>query len=94
MINEEISNQMTRTFIEIKSSLNFQKQSAISAAITETVLPSKQHSLDMHGRSNYATVDRWSNGLHQCPRTTDFTVEDRRSSELQRNPESENAQRT
>ena len=87
MNNEENSNQMSRRVNEIKSSLNFQIQNAISAAITEAVLPSIQNSLDMHGRANYATVDRRSNGLHQCPRTTNFSQEDRRSSELQRNPE-------
>ena len=94
MNNEEISNQLTRRFSEIKSSLNFQIQSAISAAITETVVPSIQNTLDMQGRTNFTVVDRGSNEPYPGIRTANSTAEDQRSSELQRNPEAGNVQKT
>ena len=40
LINEEISNQMSRRLNEIKTSLDSQIQNAITTAIVETVLPS------------------------------------------------------
>ena len=94
MINEEISNQMSRRLNEIKISLNSQIQNAIIVAIADTVLPSIQNALETQGRSNFTVVDRASNGLHPGPRTSNFTVEDQRSSGRQRNPEAENAQKT
>ena len=47
MINEEISDQMSRKFNEIKSSLKSQTQDAITTAIAEKVLPSIQNTLDI-----------------------------------------------
>ena len=74
LINEEISNQMS-ILNEIKTSLNSQIQDAITSAITNTLLPFFQNTLEMQGRAN-------------------STMEDRRSSGLQRNSEAENAQKT
>ena len=48
----------------------------------------------MKERANFTMADRGSNGLHVDPRTTNITVEDRRSSGLQRNTEAEKAQKT
>ena len=93
LINEEISNQMSRKLNEVKTSLNSQIQEAITAAITSTVLPSIQNTLEKQGRPNFTTVDRGSNGLHPSPRSTDFTIRDRRSSGLQRNAEVGNSQK-
>ena len=39
-------------------------------------------------------VDQGSNGLQDSTRAANFTMGDRRSCELQRNPEVENAQKT
>ena len=94
LINEEISNQMSRRLIEIKTSLDSQIQNAITTAITETEFPSIQNTLDMQGTANFTVVDRESGGLHVGPRVSIFTVEDRRSSVLKRNPEAEKAQKT
>ena len=94
LINEEISNQMSRRLNEIKTSLNSQIQNAITAAITETVLPSIQNVLEMQGRPNFTVVDRASNGPHPATRTGNSTVEDQRSSGRQRNPEVESSQKT
>ena len=94
LINEEISNQMPRKLNEIKTSLKTQIQDAITAAITNTVLPSSQNTLEMQGRPDFTMVDRGSNGLHPSPRSTDFTIKDRRSSGLQRNAEVGNSQKT
>ena len=94
LINEEISNQMSIKLNEVKTSLNSQIQEAITAAITNTVLPSIQNTLEMQGRPNFTTVDRGSNGLHPSPRSTDFTIRDRRSSGLQRNAEVGNPQKS
>ena len=65
MINEKVSNQVSRKLHEIKSSLNSQNQDAITTAITEKVLPSIQNTLDAQGRANFTVVDRGSNGLQQ-----------------------------
>ena len=94
LINEEISNQMSRRLNEIKTSLNSQIQNAITAAIADTVLPSIQNSLEMQGRANFTMADRGSNGLHPSPRAGNSTIEDRRSSGLQRNSEVANTQKT
>ena len=93
LINEEISNQMSRKLNEVKTSLSSQVQEAITAAITNTVLPAIQNTLEMQGRLDFTIVDRGSNGPHLSPRPTDFTVRDRRSSGLQRNAEVGNAQK-
>ena len=94
LINEEVSNQISRKLIEIKTSLNSQIQEAITDAIASTVLPSIQNTLEMQGRPNFTLVDRRSNGLHPSPRSTEFTITDQRSSELQRNAEVGNSQKT
>ena len=49
LINEEFSDQMTRKLNEIKTSLNSRIQDVVTAAITHTVLPSIQNTLDMQG---------------------------------------------
>ena len=85
LINEEISNQMSRKLNEVKTSLSSQVQEAITAAITNTVLPAIQNTLETQGRLDFTMVDRGSNGPHLSPRPTDFTIRDRRSSGLQRN---------
>ena len=94
MINEEISNQMSRRLNEIKTILNFQIQDAISNAITEKILPSFQNTLQMQERSNYTTVDRGSTGLHDSSKSANYTTGDRSSSGLQWNSEVENAQKS
>ena len=94
LISEEISNQMSRKLNEIKTGLNSQIKDAITAAITSTVLPSIQKTLEMQGRPNFIMVDRESNGPHPSPRSTDFTLKDRRSSRLQWNAEVGNSQKT
>ena len=85
---------MSRRLNEIKTSLYSQIQNAITAAITDTVLPSIQNVLEMHGRPNVTVVDRASNGPHPGPRTGNSTVEDQRSSGRQRNPEVGNSQKS
>ena len=94
LINEEISNQMSRKLNEVKTSLNSQIQEAVTAAITNTVLPAIQNTLEMQGRSNFTIVDRASNGLHPSPRSANLPKKDRRSSGLQRNTEVGNSQKT
>ena len=91
---EKLSNQMSKKLNEIKTSLNSQIQNAITAAITVTVLPSIQNTLEVQGRANFTMVDQTSNGLHPGPRTDNFTMGDRRSSGLQRNPEVGNSRKT
>ena len=93
LINEEISNQVSRKLNEIKTSLNSQVQNAITSAITNTILPSIQNTLEMQGRANFAMVDRGSNGPQPGLRTSDSTMEDLRSSGPQRNPEVGNSQK-
>ena len=92
MINEEISNQMSRKLNEIKNSLGFQIQAAINTTITEKILPSIQNTLEMQGRDNYTKVDRGSIELHDKAKSDNFTTGERRSSGLQRNSEVENTQ--
>ena len=94
LISEEISNQMSRKFNEVKTNLSSQVQEAITAAIANTVLPAIQNTLETQGRLDFTMVDRGSNGLHLSPRPTDFTIRDRRSSGLQRNAEVGNAQKS
>ena len=94
LIIEEISSQMARKLNEIRISLNSQIQNAITFAITSTVLPYIQNTLNMQGRTNYTVVDRESNGPHLGPKTPNYTVEDQRSSGLQWNLEAENGQKT
>ena len=89
LINEEISNQMSRRLNEIKISLNSQIQDAITTAIASSVLPSIQKTLEMHERANFTIVDQGSAGLHPCLRTANSTMEDQRSSGLQPSPEAE-----
>ena len=48
----------------------------------------------MRGRANSTVVDRESNGLRLGSKMTTYTVEDQRSSGLQRNPEAENSKKT
>ena len=85
---------MSRKLNEIKTGLNSQIKDAITAAITSTVLPSIQNTLEMQGRPNFTMVDRESNGPHPSPRSTDFTLKDRRSSGLHWNAEVGNLQKT
>ena len=93
IISEEVSNQMSRKLNEIKNSLNFQTQDAISNAITAKISPSIQNTLETQGRMNCTTMDRGSIGLHDTPKAANFTRGDRKSSGLQRNSEVENAQK-
>ena len=93
LISEEISNQMSRKLNEIKTSLNFQIQDAISNAITEKNFFLSKNTLEAQGRGNYTMVDQGINGLQDSSRAANFTLGDRRSSGLQRNPEVENAQK-
>ena len=90
MINEEISNQMSRKLDEIKNGLNIQIQNAISSAITEKILSSIQK----QKRVNYTLVDRGSIGLQDRAKSTNFNTGDRRSGELQWNSEVENARKS
>ena len=92
LINEEIANQMSKKLNEIKTSLNSQIQNAITAAITDTVLPSIQNTLEVQGRANFTMVDQASSGLYSGPRTNNFTMGDR--GRLQPNPEVGNSQKT
>ena len=94
LISEEISNQMSRKLNEIKTGLNSQIKDAITAAIISTVLSSIQNTLEMQGRPNFTMVDQESNEPHPSPRSTDFTLKDRRSSGLQWNAEVGNSQKT
>ena len=87
LINEEIANQKSKKLNESKTNLNSQIQNAITAAITDTVLSSRQITLEVQGRANFTMVNQASSGLHPGPRTNNFTMGDRRSSGLQRNPE-------
>ena len=93
MINEETSNQMSRKLSEIKNSLNFQIQDAISNAITEKILPSIQNTLETRGRENHTLADQAANGLQDSSRATNFTAGDRGSGGLQRNSKVENVQK-
>ena len=90
MISEEISNQMSRKFNEIKESLNYQIQDAISSAITVQILPSIQNTLNKHGTVDYTVMDQKSSGPHERPSTENYTKVDHRSGGLQWNLENEN----
>ena len=83
---------MSKKLNEIKTSLNSQIQNAITAAITDTVLPSIQNTLEVQGRANFTMVDQASSGLYPGPRTNNFTMGDR--GRLQPNPEVGNSQKT
>ena len=63
MFSEEISNQMSWTLNEIKSSLKSQIQDVITTAIAEKVLPFIQNTLDTQGRANFTMADRRFSGL-------------------------------
>ena len=90
MISEEISNQMSRKLNEIKESLNYQIQDAISSAITDQILPSIQNTLNKHGKVDYTVIDQRSSGSHEGPSTENYTKVDHRSGGLQWNLENEN----
>ena len=85
---------MSKRLNEVKTSLNSQIQNAITAAITDTVLPSIQNVVERQGRPKFTVVDRASNGPHPEPRTGNSTVEDQRSSGRQRNPGVGNSQKS
>ena len=86
LINEEITNQMSRKLNEIKMSLNSQIQNANSTAIVNTVLPSIQNTLEMQGRPNYTIADPGSCGPHHGHRSAEVIDKDHESSGRQRNP--------
>ena len=94
LINDEISSQLSRKLNEIKTSLNSQIQNAISAVITNTVLTSIQNTLNMQGEPNFNIVDPRSNEPHQGLKAACSISKDLRSSERQRNPETEITQET
>ena len=71
-IGDEITNQVTRKFYGIRSSLNLQIQEAVNTAITEKVLASIENSLAAHGRANLAMRDPRSVGLQDSPRAPNF----------------------
>ena len=50
MISDEITNQVTRRLSDIRATLHFQTQDAISTAIAEKVLPCIQNTLEAQGR--------------------------------------------
>ena len=78
---------MSKKLNEIKTSLNSHIQNVITAAITDTVLPSIRSTLEVQGRANFTMVDPASNGLPPGLRTNNSTIGDLKSSGLQRNPE-------
>ena len=92
LINEEISNQMSRKLNEIKDSLNNQIQDAISSAITEQILPSNQNTLQTQGKAKRNTMDRGSIERQERVKVTGSFTRDKRSAERQRNPEVDNSQ--
>ena len=91
LINEEISNQMSRKLNGIKNSLNIQIQDAISSAITEQILPSIQNTLQAQRRTKRNAMDRGSIEPQERARATGLSTRDKRSSELQRNSVVENS---
>ena len=93
MISDDIANQVTRKFNDIRSSTILQIQEAFSTAITEKVLLSKENTLVTQGRSNLTMKDQRGNGLHKNPGAPNFTKH-RKSSGLQRNSEAVNPQKT
>ena len=94
LINDEISSQLSRKLNEIKTSLNSQIQNALSAAITNTVLPSIQNTLNMQGGPNFTIVDPRSNEPHQGSKAASSANKNLRSRERQRNPGAEITQKT
>ena len=94
LINDEISSQLGRKLNEIKTSLNSQIQNAISAVITNTVLPSIQNTFNMQGEPNFTIVDPRSNEPHQGLKAASSASKDQRSSERQRNSGAEITQET
>ena len=90
MISEEISNQTSRKLNEIKESLNYQIQDAISSAITDQILPSIQNTLNKHGKVGYTVMDQRSSGPHEGPSTENYTKVDHMSGGPQWNLENEN----
>ena len=94
LINDEICSHLSRKLNEIKTNLNSQIQNAISTAITNTVLPSIQNTLNMQGEPNFNIVDPRSNEPHQGLKAACSVSKNLRSSERQRNPEAEIAQET
>ena len=92
LINEEISNQMSRKLNEIKDSLSNQIQDAISSAITEQILPSIQNTLQIQGKSKRNTMDQRSIERQERVKVTGSFSRDKRSAERQRNPEVDNSQ--
>ena len=94
MISEEISNQMSRKWKEIRESLNYQIQHAITSAITDKVLLFIQNTFGKQGRVNYTVVDKGSGGQHEGPKAANFTTVDQSSSGLHRNLKVENGQKT
>ena len=94
MISEEITNQMSRKLKEIRESLNYQIQDAITSAITDIMLPSIQNTLGKQGRVTYTVVDQGSCGPHEGTKSANFTTVDQGSSGLQRNPKLESGQKT
>ena len=94
IIGDEIAYQVTTKLNDIISSLNLQIQKAIKTAITERVPPSIENSLAAHGRANLTMEDQRARGLQDSPRAPNFTLAYQRSSELQRNSEVTNSQKT
>ena len=74
LINEESSNQMSRRLNEIETSRNSQIQDAITYAITSTVLPSIQNTLEMQGRANFTMVYRGLARPHPGPRAANSRI--------------------
>ena len=97
MINDEITNQVTRRLIEIKSSLNSQIQDAISTAVADIVLPSIQDTLDTQSRANFTVMNRKSSRLQGSPGAVNsqkiqedrpksgFTLKNKQDTRLQHN---------
>ena len=94
LINDEISSQLSRKLNEIKTSLNSQIQNAISAVITNTVLPSIQNTLNMQGEPNFTIMNPRSNEPQQGLKAASSASKDLRSSERQQNPGAEITQET
>ena len=90
MINEEVSNQMSRKLNEIKDSLNIQSQDAISSAITEQILPSIQNTLQTQRKTKRNTMDQGSNERQESVKATGTSTRDKRSSERQWKSEVDN----
>ena len=90
MIIDEASSQVTRRLIEIKYSLHFQIQNAITTVIAEKVHPSIQNTLDTQVRNNFTVVDQGSIEPHMGSRAANFTMMDPGSDGLQESPSTNN----